>query len=70
MMQVLEKVSATIGWSFVGVVILYSAMRLFDILDPVDYRDEIRKGNMAAGLIMGAIVLATAAIIISILLLP
>lgn len=70
MMPTLQKIAETIGWSLVGIVLLYGSIRLFDLLDPIDYRDEIRKGNVAAGMIVAAVVVAIAAIIITILLTP
>ncbi|PZV14463.1 MAG: DUF350 domain-containing protein [Leptolyngbya sp.] len=70
MMPFLQKLGETIAWSVVGVLIFYGCIRLFDKLDPIDYREEIHNGNIAAGLIMSSVVLAIAAIIISILLSP
>ncbi|WP_041698540.1 DUF350 domain-containing protein [Thalassoporum mexicanum] len=66
-MEVVAKVGATIGWSVLGVVLLYGAVWLFDLIDPIDYQAEIKGGNMAAGLTQMAVVLAMAAIIISVI---
>lgn len=67
-MLILQLVAETIGWTFVGVILLYGGVRLFDLLDPIDYREEIRKGNVAAGVIVASIIVAIAAIIISVIL--
>lgn len=67
--MILQQLAATVGWSFVGVVLLYLSVRLFDLLDPIDYQAEIRKGNMAAGIILAAVVVSIATIIISVIVL-
>ncbi len=69
-MPFLLKLAETTGWSIFAVVIFYGCLRLFDTLDPIDYRAEIRDGNVAAGIIMAAIVFAIAAIIIAVILSP
>jgi uncharacterized membrane protein YjfL (UPF0719 family) len=45
-------------------------LQLFDRLDPIDFRQEIRNGNLAAGMVVGALVLAVAAIVVTVLLSP
>jgi uncharacterized membrane protein YjfL (UPF0719 family) len=40
---------------------------LFDRLSPIDYRNEIRKGNTAAGVVLGAVILAIAAVVVTVL---
>lgn len=67
-MLILQLVAETIGWAFVGVILLYGGVRLFDLLDPIDYREEIRKGNIAAGLIVAALIAAIAAIVVAVIL--
>lgn len=69
-MPLLIRVLESIGWTFLGVVLLYLGLRLYDILDPIDHRAEIRKGNMASGILQSAIVIALAAIIIAVILAP
>lgn len=69
-MPFLLKLAETTGWAVFAVVIFYGCLRLFDTLDPIDYRAEIRDGNLAAGVIMAAMVIAIAAIIIAVLLSP
>jgi len=65
--EVIERVLATIGWTIVGVVLLYGGVQLYDYLDPIDYRSEIRKGNLAAGIKLAAIALGLTAIIVTVL---
>lgn len=55
----------TIVWTFLGIILLYLGVRLFDKLDPIDYRAEVEKGNLAAGVIVASIILSLAAIVIS-----
>ncbi|QIZ70121.1 DUF350 domain-containing protein [Oxynema aestuarii] len=57
----------TIVWSFLGIILLYLGVRLFDKLDPIDYRAEVEKGNLAAGVIVASIILSLAAIVISVI---
>ena len=69
-MPLLFRVLETVGWTLLGVVLFYAGLRLYDWLDPIDHRAEIRKGNVAAGLLQAAIVMALAAIIIAVILSP
>jgi uncharacterized membrane protein YjfL (UPF0719 family) len=69
-MVLVERVASTVGWTVLAVLLFYGGIRLFDWVDPIDYRAEIRKGNVAAGLIMTGLVLAIAAIIIAVILTP
>ena len=67
-MQQLVNIGETIGWTFLGTVLLYLGVRLYDRLDPVDYSAEIRKGNLAAGMKISALIVGLTAIIITVLL--
>lgn len=67
MLPVLQTIGATVGWTFVGVVLLYGGVQLYDLLDPIDYRTEIRKGNIAAGIKLAALILGLTAIIVTVL---
>ena len=67
--MILQQLASTVGWSFVGVVLFYLGIRLFDLLDPIDYQAEIRNGNMAAGIILAAVVVSIATIVISVIVL-
>ena len=66
-MQFLVKIGETIGWTALGVCLLYFGIWLYDKLDPIDYALEIRKGNLTAGMKMSALIFALAAIIITVL---
>lgn len=67
MLPVLQTIGATIGWTFIGVVLLYGGVRFYDLLDPIDYRTEIRKGNIAAGIKLAALIVGLTAIIVTVL---
>lgn len=57
----------SLGWTFVGVLLVYAGTLLFDRLSPIDYGTEIRKGNVAAGLVLGAVILGVSAVVAVIL---
>ncbi len=59
------RVVASLGWSFLGVMIFYFGSVLFDKLDPIDYKTEIEKGNIAAAIKLAAVMIAIAAIVVS-----
>ena len=63
----LNRIGSTLGWSVVGVIVLYAATRLFDFIDPVDYRAEIAEGNIAAAIKMAAFILGLAGIITAVI---
>ena len=57
-----------IGINFIyaigGVLLMYTAYRLIDILTPqVDFPDELKKGNVAVAIFIAAIFLSIAIII-------
>ncbi|MGC6481986.1 MAG: DUF350 domain-containing protein [Synechococcus sp.] len=54
-----------IGWAAFSVVLIFGGTALFDALTPVDYRLEIRKGNVAAGLVVTAVVLSISALVVT-----
>lgn len=64
MNDVLHQVGATLGWAALGLLVLYAGTRIFDMLDPIDYRKEIEAGNTAAAVKLGAITVSLAAIIV------
>ena len=67
-MAIVQAVVASVGWTFLAVVLLYAGFRLFDLLDPIDYQHEIRNGNIAAGIIVASIILSLAAIVVTVIL--
>ena len=66
-MPIFQDALATVGWTFLAVLLFYGGVRLFDLLDPIDYQTEIRRGNIAAGILLAAIIVALAAIIIAVI---
>ena len=51
-------------YAIIGVVLMYVAYRMFDILTPeVDFPAELRKGNVAVAIFVAAIFISIALII-------
>jgi uncharacterized membrane protein YjfL (UPF0719 family) len=63
MAKPLLQLLLTVGWTVVGVILIYAGVALFDRLSPIDYRAEIRRGNVAAGVVLAAVILAIAAVV-------
>jgi len=63
----LTQLLLTIGWTVIGVLLIYGGTWLFDRLTPLDYRSEIRKGNVAAGVVVAAVILGVAAVVVAVL---
>jgi uncharacterized membrane protein YjfL (UPF0719 family) len=63
-MDALKQIGTTIGWSALGLVILYVGTRLYDLVDPIDYKKEIEAGNVAAAIKIGAVIISLAAIVV------
>lgn len=61
------QVTSAIGWTVLAVLLFYGGVRLFDLIDPIDYRAEVRRGNIAAGIVISAIITALAAIVIAVI---
>lgn len=66
----LLKLVEALGWSVFGIVLLYASMRFYDVLDPINYREEIRRGNVAAGIVAAAVTLSISLIIANVILSP
>ncbi len=60
---VISSILSSVVWAIVGVLLLILAVRIFDLVDPVPYRDEVQKGNVAAGVVMGAVLIGMSIII-------
>lgn len=60
---VLSSIMSSIVWAFIGVVLLIAAFRVFDAFDPVAYHEEIKKGNVAAGIVVAGVMVGMAIII-------
>lgn len=67
MILVLQAIVETLSWTFFGVILLYGAVSLFDLITPTDYRGEIRRGNVAAAIFVGSFILALTAIIVAVI---
>ncbi|HET8627999.1 MAG TPA: DUF350 domain-containing protein [Thermomicrobiales bacterium] len=63
MQKFLSDVGLSVVWAFIGVVLLYLATVLFDKFDPLDIRKMIKEGNIAAGVLLGALAIGIAIII-------
>lgn len=63
---VLQAVSM-IGWAAFSVVLIFGATALFDLLTPIDYRAEIRKGNIAAGFVVAAVIISISGVVVTLL---
>jgi uncharacterized membrane protein YjfL (UPF0719 family) len=61
----MTRLVSAAGWALFGVVLLYFGLRLYDRLDPIDYRSEIERGNVAAAVQLAAVALALAAIVVT-----
>ena len=68
MSPLVTQILLTIGWSFISVLLILGGTWLFDRLTPIDYRAEVRKGNVAAGLVVAAVVLSITAIVVTVVL--
>ena len=63
MMQFFQNAGLSIIWAALGVILLFVATLAFDALHPMRLRQMIEEGNVAAGIILGAVVIGTAMII-------
>ena len=57
------NVVSVIFWALIGVVILLAADHLIDRVDPMDFDAEIKKGNVAAAIVMAALILGVSIVI-------
>ena len=65
MSMFLTQLLLSLAWTVVGVVLVLGGTWLFDRLTPIDYRAEIRKGNVAAGVVLASVVLSITAVVVS-----
>lgn len=68
MNQLTAQLALTIGWAFVGVMLILAGTWIFDRLTHIDYRAEIRKGNVAAGLVVASVIVSITAVVVSVVL--
>jgi len=60
-----QSVGISAGWTVVGVLLLFGSTVLFDRITPLNYRQEIRNGNVAAAVVIAAIILSMGAIVVA-----
>ncbi len=62
LLAVLVKFLLMIGWALVAAISMSLSMgillKVYDMMTPIDEWEEIRKGNIACGIIMQAVILA------------
>ncbi len=63
MQQFLEDIGLSVFWALLGVVLLWVSTLIFDKFDRLDIREMIREGNIAAGILLGALAIGIAMII-------
>ena len=64
MLPILQTIAEIVGWTLFGVLLTYGVVRLFDIISPINYRKQIQEGNLAAGLVIAAIIVSVTAIVV------
>lgn len=52
-----EAITSTVIFGIVGIVLSIIGFKLFDWITPVSFDKELEKGNVAVGILCGAIVL-------------
>lgn len=60
---VASSVLSSVVWALIGVLLLLAAVRIFDLMDPVPYRELVKEGNVAAGIVLGGLLIAMSVII-------
>lgn len=63
MLSFIESIGLSLFWAALGVVLLFVATIAFDALHPMKIRHMIEEGNVAAGILLGAIAIGMAIII-------
>jgi uncharacterized membrane protein YjfL (UPF0719 family) len=61
--QFITDLGKSVAWAFIGVVLLFVACIFFDVLHPLKIRQLIQEGNVAAGVLLGAVAIGMAIII-------
>ena len=63
MTNFVRDVGLSVVWAAIGVILLFVATLAFDMLHPLKIRQMIEEGNVAAGVLLGAVVIGMAIII-------
>jgi putative membrane protein len=57
-------VGLNILYAILGVVLMFAAYRIIDLLTPqVDFAEELKRGNVAVGLLVAAIFISVAIVV-------
>lgn len=56
-------VVSSVVWAIIGVAILLGAIWLFDRIHPINFNAEIQRGNTAAAVLLGAVVIGIGLIV-------
>lgn len=59
----LSNVGAVIFWAILGMLLLLAADHIIDRIDPMGFDKEIKNGNIAAAIVMSALIIGVAIII-------
>ena len=60
----LSIVALNLGYAILGVVLMYVSYRLFDLLTPgMDFREELKRGNVAVAIFIAALFIAISIVI-------
>ena len=68
MQATLIQLMLSLMWTVAGILLIVDGVWFFDRLTPLDYRAEVRKGNVAAGVVVGSVVLAVSAVVVTVIL--
>ncbi len=52
-----EAITSTVVFAILGIVLSIAGFKLFDWITPVSFDKELEKGNVAVGILCGAIVI-------------
>lgn len=59
----LSNIGAVVFWALLGMFLLLIADHIIDRIDPIDFDAEIKKGNIAAAIVMAALIIGVAIVI-------
>ena len=59
----LSNVGSVVFWALLGMILLLAADHIIDRVDPMGFDKEIKNGNIAAAIVMSALIVGVAIII-------
>jgi uncharacterized membrane protein YjfL (UPF0719 family) len=59
----LSNVASVVFWALLGMLLLLAADHIIDRVDPMGFDKEIKNGNIAAAIVMSALIVGVAIII-------